>query len=697
MKFYIPVIALILLVNKPLFANDTYQWLEDIDGEKSMQWVKNNNQITREKLTAFPLYQELYQQALEVLNNKSRLPTITQEGKWLYNFWQDENHPRGIYRRTSLKQLKKQQPKWHTILDMDAYSKKQGKNYDFHGLECASEKQKKCLVMLSPGGSDAVEIREFNLKKKRFSKNGIFIPLAKTRVSWKDENTLYLGTDFGKGSMTESGYPRIIKEWNIKTPLSEAKTLYSGQAKSMAVSAYQLSSEATAIDIITEATSFWESKKYQLIDGKIKELLIPSSASIAGVYQGRVVLSLKKDWLFKGQKYQQGEVLLADISLLRGEAGKIESVIQPDEKTVVESVNVTPKGLLVTLLEDVKAKLCRFERNEDGNWSVSTINFPTNGALSVSSVDKKSGDFFVKYESFITPPSLYFVGSDNLSPQLIKQQDESFDGSRFKVEQYFTTSQDGTRVPYFVVMNKDTVFNGKNPTHIFSYGGFRNTLTPSYSGSYEALSGAYGKLWLERGGVFVLANIRGGGEYGPAWHAAALLKNRHKAFEDFEAVAKDLFARKITSAKHLGIEGRSNGGLLVTATMTRHPELYAAVVCGAPLIDMKRYNKLLAGASWMGEFGNPDDPEMWSYIKTYSPYQNVKKDIKYPAIFFYTSTRDDRVHPGHARKMAAKLKGLNQEVDYFENIEGGHHGFSTNEQLAHRLALSYTHLWNHLK
>ena len=325
------------------------------------------------------------------------------------------------------------------------------------------------------------------------------------------------------------------------------------------------------------------------------------------------------------------------------------------------------------------------------------MKFPDNGALQVTSINDESGDFFVKFESFVTPPSLFHVKNKSLKPKLMKQQDESFDGSKFMVQQFFTQSDDGTKVPYFVVMNKKTEFNGKNPTHIFSYGGFRNSLTPSYSGSYEALSGAYGKLWLERGGVFVLANIRGGGEYGPAWHSAALLKNRHKAFEDFEAVAKDLFARKITSSEHLGIEGRSNGGLLVTATMTRNPQLYSAVVCGAPLIDMKRYNKLLAGASWMGEYGNPDEPEVWEYIKTYSPYQNLKTNVKYPPVFFYTSTRDDRVHPGHARKMAAKMLENGYGVDYFENIEGGHHGYSTNEQLAHRIALSYTHLWQNLK
>lgn len=683
--------------SKEQTSQDSYLWLEEIDSDKSMQWVKTKNKITNDKLKSGKLYNELYTQALTVLNGKSRLPSVTQNGKWLYNFWQDGKNPRGIYRRTTLDELKKVKPQWETVLDMDAYSNQQEKKYDYHGMTCLPPEGIDCLVFLSPSGGDAIEIREFSLEKKDFIDEGYSVPLAKTQISWIDKDTVYIGTDFGIASMTDSGYPRIIKQWTRGTPLSDAKTLYTADTKSMAARAFRINSDDTSIDIISESTSFWSSEKYQLHNDKLKKLLLPKSASISGTYQDRLVVSLKKDWAFNNEKYIQGEVLLIDVALLRGEEGSIESIIKPDNKTVINSVNTSKQGLLITILQDVKAKLYRYQKQENGKWTIQNIVFPDNGALNITSVDDKTGDFFVQYESFITPPGLYHVNSKILKPVLIKQQDESFDGSQFKVEQYFAKSTDGTKVPYFAVMNKNTEFNGKNPTHIFSYGGFRNSLTPSYSGSYEALSGAYGKLWLERGGVFVLANIRGGGEYGPAWHAAALLKNRHKAFEDFEAVAKDLFTRKITSAKHLGIEGRSNGGLLVTATMTRHPELYSAVVCGAPLIDMKRYNKLLAGASWMGEYGNPDKPEMWEYIKTYSPYQNVKADIKYPPIFFYTSTRDDRVHPGHARKMAAKMLELGNDVDYYENIEGGHHGFSTNEQLAHRLALSYTHLWNHLK
>lgn len=689
---------ILTLFSFSIYAVDDYLWLEEVDSEKSMQWVNQHNAITDEKLKSNPLYSNLYNQALTVLNNKSRLPSISQKGKWLYNFWQDEQNPRGIYRKTTLKQFKKKKPKWQTILDMDAYSKQHGKNYDYHGMTCLPPKGNECLVYLSPGGSDAIEVREFNLKKKKFISNGFSVPLAKTRISWIDKDTVYIGTDFGPNSMTDSGYPRIIKQWKRGTPLSQAKILFTAGKKSMAATAYRMTQDDdTSIDIVNETTSFWANKKYILKNNQVNQLDLPNSASISGNYQGQLVVSLKEDWNFRGNKYIQGEILLVSIDALTGKEGSIESIIKPTVNTVIESVSASKHGLLITLLEDVKAKLCLFKKSKNGTWVVKEILFPDNGALSVTSVDDKTGDFFVQYESFVTPPSLYHVKSKIQVPELLKQQDQAFDGSQFKVEQHFTQSLDGTKVPYFAVMNKQIKFNGKNPTHIFSYGGFRNSLTPSYSGSYEALSGSYGKLWLERGGVFVLANIRGGGEYGPAWHAAALLKNRHKAFEDFEAIARDLFKRNITSAKHLGIEGRSNGGLLVTATMTRHPELYGAVVCGAPLIDMKRYNKLLAGASWVGEYGNPDEPEMWNYIKTYSPYQNVKTDTIYPPILFYTSTRDDRVHPGHARKMAAKLLKLNNPVEYYENIEGGHHGFSTNEQLAHRLALSYTHLWSNLK
>jgi prolyl oligopeptidase len=358
--------------------------------------------------------------------------------------------------------------------------------------------------------------------------------------------------------------------------------------------------------------------------------------------------------------------------------------------------DATDQGILLTILDDVRGRIYRYEPGDEG-WSRTMIPFPDNGAVHVTTIDDETGDFFALYESFTTPPTLYHVDATTLSPEQVKAQEPTFDGSRFEVAQHWATSADGTQVPYFVVMPKGLELDGTTPTHIFSYGGFRNSLTPSYSGSYEQLYGAYGKAWLERGGVFVLANIRGGGEFGPAWHAAALLENRTRAFEDFEAVAEDLIERRITSPEHLGIEGRSNGGLLVLATMTRRPDLYGAVIAGVPLADMRRYHELLAGASWMAEFGDPDMPEQWAFIREYSPYHNLKTGQEYPAVFFYTSTRDDRVHPGHARKMAKRMQELGYEVWYYENTEGGHGGSVTNEQLAYRVALAYTHLWRQLE
>lgn len=682
----------------PSFAEaDPYLWLEEIDGDKALAWVEARNSATLTKMKADPAYQALYDQALAVLDSDSRIPDVDVQGRFLYNFWKDAHHPRGIYRRTHLEEFRKVSPEWQTVLDIDALSKKEGKTWVFKGMKCLRGSETHCLVFLSEGGGDTVELREFDAEKKAFVTDGFRLPASKMRVGWMDEDTVFVGTDFGEGSLTDSGYPRISKLWRRGTPLTEAKTLLEGSQKSVSVGAFRMRSDEGNVDIVQESTSFWTTVHYQLVDGQLKHLDIPESAVIEGLYRGRLLISLKQDWQLGTTTYREGSVLIADPTALRGGPGKVEVLVEPTERAIVEDVSATERAILVTMLEDVTGRLYRYEQADDGGWKKSLVALPDHGSISVSTIDVDHDAYFVEYEGFTTPPTLFRVSGPDSRVERLKSQEPTFDGRRFEVRQHFATSSDGTRIPYFVVLAKETKMNGKNPTHIFSYGGFRNSLVPSYSGSYEHLSGAYGKLWLERGGVFVLANIRGGGEFGPAWHQAALLENRHKSYEDFEAVAEDLIARKITSPGHLGIEGRSNGGLLVGATLTRRPELYGAVVCGAPLLDMKRYHRLLAGASWMAEYGDPDDPEMWSYIRTYSPYQNVKKEMDYPPVFFYLSTRDDRVHPGHARKMAAKMIDLGYEVAYYENTEGGHHGSSTNEQLARRLALSYTHLWSQLR
>jgi len=682
--------------------DDPFMWLEDIDAEKSMDWVHQQNKSTADQYKADPLYKELYEQALSTLNNKSRIPSVQQRGDWVYNYWKDEKNPRGIYRRAKLKEFnQKDNPKWQTVLDMDQYNAENEGNWVFKGMNCLSPEYRRCLVSISPGGGDAVMMQEFNMKEKKFIKDGFSLPKSKMRVTWRDQDNLFVATDFGPGTMTESGYPRILKLWQRGTKLSAAKTLLEADHKSVSVFGFRDGKGAKAKDFIIDSTSFWTNQYYQLVDGQTLALDLPQSAEVSGVFQGNMIVSLKEDWQFEGQFIAEGSVLIINPNVLTGQKTLVEDsdwsvFLTPKPNENIESISTSDETIIVNLLSDVVGQVNVYRPN-DGSWDVKTVSFPSNGAINVGSIDDESGAFFAEYESFITPPTLYHVNGKSLTPKAVKSQSQSFDPSPYQVEQFFARSVDGTFVPYFVVMNKETKFDGSNPTHIFSYGGFRNSLTPSYSGSYEALEGAYGKLWLDRGGVFVSANIRGGGAYGPKWHKAALLENKTKSYDDFEAVAEDLIKRKITSPEHLGIEGRSNGGLLVGATMTRRPDLYGAVVCGVPLLDMKRYNKLLAGASWMGEFGNPDVPEQWDYIKNYSPYQNMHPNTDYPATFFFTSTRDDRVHPGHARKMAAKMMSYGYPIWYYENTEGGHGGSSTNEQLAERLALAYTHLWTHLK
>lgn len=675
---------------------DPYAWLEDIDSPRALAWVQEQNERTAERLTQQPIYAELYRDALAALDAPARLPAVEQRGGYVYNFWQDAAHPRGLWRRATLAEFRKEQPAWETVLDVDALGKIEGKPWVFDGVTWLAPENKRCLVALSPGGGDAEERREFDVEKLAWVDGGFVLPVAKSRVAWRDADTLFVATDFGAGSLTASGYPRIVKRWRRGTPLAEAETLREGAADSMAVAARRLRTAAGNIDLVSEQLTFWTARHWLAIDGKLAALDLPPTAEVVDGFRGALVLALKDDWTVKGATHRAGSVVLVAPTAAQGGAGEIEDILAPDAEEVVQAVSVSADAVLITLLDNVRGRMDRFTRGVDG-WTRQRIAFPDHGALTIASTDDATGDAWVVYESFLTPPTLYFVAAQASEPVRVKAEAPTFDGSRFVVTQEWTTSADGTRVPYFVVAPKGLKHDGKNPVWMFSYGGFEVALTPAYSGSYEALHGAYGKLWLERGGVFVLANIRGGGEFGPAWHRAAMKEKHVHAFEDFEAVARDIVAKKLTSPAHLGIEGRSNGGLLVAATMLRHPELYGAVVCGNPLIDMQRYQHLLAGASWMGEYGNPDVPAEWAYISKYSPYQNVRPGMKLPPVMFYTSTRDDRVHPGHARKMAAKMEAMDYAVDYYENTEGGHHGSVTNEQLATRIALTYAFLWAHVK
>jgi prolyl oligopeptidase len=677
---------------------DPYLWLEDIDGEKALAWVKEQNERTRKDLASTPGFETMRAQALAALDAGSRLPSLAWHGSHLYNLWKDAEHPRGLFRRTTLATLRKGSPSWTAVLDIDDMSKRDDKSWVFKSMQCLPPAHERCLVSLSPGGGDAVEIREFDAASLRFVEGGFFIPLAKSAVGWIDQDALYVATDFGPGSLTEAGYPRLVKVWRRGTPLSAARTLFEGARTSVRVAGRRVRTPGGDVDLVVEDTTFWTARRQRLTgvltEPKTQPLDVPETAVLAGGFDGRLVFALHDAWRTGERTIRAGSVVIVDPAGRRA----VDVLVEPAAGEVVETqdVVVTDQSVLVPLLDNVRGRLDRFTPDTGGGWKRDRIALPDNGAVSVMTADDRSGDALVEFETFLTPPTLYHVPGGATSAAVVTSEEPTFDGSRFEVFQQWAVSKDGTRIPYFVVAPRGLPRDGSRPAHIFSYGGFRSTLKPSYSGSYEPHHGAYGKLWLERGGVFVLANIRGGGEFGPSWHASVLKENRHKVLEDFEAVAEDLVRTGFTRSSRLGIEGRSNGGLLTLATMNRRPELYGAVIAGVPLSDMARYHEMLAGASWVAEYGDPRIADEWAYLQRYSPYQNFRAGVPYPPVFIYGSNRDDRVHPGHGRKAAAKLQALGHRVWYYENVEGGHGASSTNEQLAYRIALSYAHLWRAL-
>ncbi|CAM5195894.1 prolyl oligopeptidase family serine peptidase [Alishewanella longhuensis] len=679
--------ALLLSAGAYATADDPYLWLEEVSSDNAMAWVTEQNNHAEKALTAYPKYQQFYNGTLEVMDSSDKIDYPSRVGNYLYNFWRDANHTKGLYRRTTATSYASGKPEWQTVLDIDALAEAEGENWVFKGMSCLYPAYQQCLVYLSRGGADATVVREFSKTTMSFVENGFFLPEAKSQVTWRDENSLFVATDFGEGSLTDSGYPRITKIWQRGANLAEAATVYEGDKTSVAASTFRMFTADKHYDLVYESLTFYSNQAWLLADGKKIAIPKPESATLGGIFADALLLNLRQDWPEHG--FKQGSVVSMPIAAIKAGKPEVSLVMAPSANLSIERIARTKDYLLVSVLEDVKTKVLRLEQRE-GKWHSTEIPLAENASIGIFNTDEADNTFHYTVTGFLTPASLYTADSKTLEKQLLRQAPSWFDESKFKVEQHKAKSKDGTLVPYFVVMPKALTYNGKNPTLLYGYGGFEVSLTPAYSA-------AVGRNWLAEGGVYVLANIRGGGEYGPAWHQAALQKNRMKAYEDFFAIAEDLIARKITSPQHLGIKGGSNGGLLTGAAMVLRPELFGAVISQVPLLDMRRYHQLLAGASWMAEYGDPDQDEFWQVIKTYSPYHNVHKDKKYPKAFFYTSTRDDRVHPAHARKMVARLLEQGHPVYYYENIEGGHAGASDNRQSARMAALEYSYLWQQLK
>lgn len=661
---------------------DPFLWLEEVDAEKSLNWVEKWNQKTLEVLTSQPNYQNIYEKNLEIYNSTDRIAAPSIYGDFIYNFWQDKDHQRGIWRRTSLESYLSENPNWETVLDIDALSEKDGEKYVFKGADGLYPNYDRFMINLSKGGGDAVIVKEFDAKTKQFIENGFFLPEAKGGASWIDKNTLMVSTDFGDG-VTTSGYPRQVKIWKRGTDLKDAKLVFEGNENDMGIWGYTMPTEKKTYQLIMKRTSFYSGSYHVIENGIVIKAELPEDIELSGIFNDMVILQLKSDWNVGNKTFKQGDVVSIKYDDLVAGKTNYTLVVSPEERTSIAGITTTKNVLLVNMLNNVKSELYKYTFN--GTWKKEKIDAPEFGNISLGSADDESDTFFFYFQNFLEPSTLYKGDAKTGEFEKVKSLPSFFPIGNYKVQQFEATSKDGTKIPYFVVAPKSMKKNGKNATLLYAYGGFEVPQLPRYNATT-------GVAWLEKGGVYVLANIRGGGEFGPAWHQAGLKENRQLVYDDFHAVAESLIEKNITSSEKLGIYGGSNGGLLVGVAYTQRPELYNAVVCAVPLLDMKRYNKLLAGASWMAEYGNPDIPEEWEFIKEYSPYQNVKKGMNYPEVFFTTSTRDDRVHPGHARKMVARMDELGYKVYYFENTEGGHAGASTNEQRAKMNALVYSYL-----
>jgi prolyl oligopeptidase len=685
------LVAALALSAAPLAAQDTdaedpYIWLEDIKGEKALAQVDKWNAETEAVLTKAPEYPIARAWAKQILDDDRQiaLPSAIQ-GDRVTNLWRDADHPRGLWRVSSLASYVAGKPDWHTLIDVDQLGRDEGKSWVWHGANCLAPEYTRCLVSLSAGGTDADVVREFDTSTGTFVEGGFTLPEAKSNVAWYDKDTLFVGTDEGPGTLTDSGYPRLVKLWQRGTDFSSAKQIAAGEQADVSVNGFSVLDGDTRWRFVNRSPSFW-TNQLSLVkaDGTLVAMPLPDDAEFETVLAGQAIAKLNSPLVLPQGEAEAGALVawsLADIAA--GRAATPQLVFSPSTTQAVEEVDSSETKLWVKVLDDVSGKLLELSPGPDG-WTSRAMDLPANSTIQIATASGTGDTAFVTVESMLTPPSLYAVPSEG-EPTLVASQPAQFDASKFEVEQRFATSKDGTRVPYYIVRPKGA--EGPLPTLIHGYGGFRAAQTPKYLTGEPYRSGPLALFWLESGNAYVLANIRGGGEYGPRWHDAALREKRMNAFDDFNAVADDLVRERLAEPGRIAASGRSNGGVLVGAVANLRPDLYGAIISGSPLDDMRRYSHLLAGASWMAEYGNPDVPSDWAFMRTWSPYQNLKAVKDYPAVFYYLSTLDDRVHPGHARKMVAKHEALGQTFYYHEYKEGGHSVGADHAEDAKRAAL----------
>ncbi|HVU19200.1 MAG TPA: prolyl oligopeptidase family serine peptidase [Rhizomicrobium sp.] len=671
--------------------NDPNYWLTDIWGAKQLTWVKQQNAKSEGILKSDPYYAETRVALLKSLDIKDRIPLGHVDHGKLYNFWQDASHVRGLWRRVSMAEYRKADPKWEVLLDVDKLDADQHKDWVFQGAQCTPS-DARCLVRLSPGGGDASEVREFDPKTHQLLADGFTLPAAKSSANYVDENTILFATDFGPGTMTKSSYPRILKMWRRGEKQVDAKQVFEVGPGDIAVRevVYHgpggLTNKDATVLVERGVTFFQNEYHFMHENGATTKLPLPLGANLQGMIKGNLILTLREDWKVGNDVFKRGSLVafsLADF-LKNPAAPNVSLLFAPDDRTTIGDVSAGRDAVYASVYHDVTGAVHVFKPGS-GRWSDVTLDLPKGGSTAVVSADDWGPEALFTYESFLTPPTLY-EDTGNGKVAAIKSQAPLFDAKDMVSEQFWATSADGTKVPYFLIHRKQDTKDV--PTILYSYGGFELSLNPWYwNDGHRPLDA--GQVWISRGGAVAVANIRGGGEFGPRWHQAALKEHRQRAFDDFAAVGTDLEARGFTTPQHLGIVGASNGGVLTTVTMTQQPQMLNAVVSQRPLVDMLRYTRFGAGASWVAEYGDPDKPEDRAYIEKYSAYQNVKPDVKYPGILFITETSDDRVTPIWARMMAAKMEDQGHDVLFNESSEGGHGPGATSEAQAEMWGLTY--------
>ncbi len=666
-------------------GEDPHLWLEEVEGERAIAWVRQQNERSLAVLEGDARYAQLHADALALANSRDRLPLGGIQEGYYYNFWQDETHVRGIYRRARVADFARNgNPDWEVVFDVDAVATAENANWVFKGMDCL-EGTTRCMVALSDGGKDASTYREYDIATRSFVANGFVVPEAKSSVAWLDENTLLVGTDWGEGTTTESGYAFVLKRWRRGTPLASATEAMRGQTTDVGVFAGVLQdTDGRRVPIAFESNTFFESTSWRLDGASPQRISLPNKATVQGLYKGFLIATLEEAW----RSLPQGALIAYPLSESGAEAPNAAVLFAPSPRQSIEGVAITRDAILVAGYENVRGRMLRIA-HDGAAWTTTTIGLPQNGSVTFAGSSATESEAFAVYEDFLTPDTLYALEGAATTARAVRSLPAQFDASPYVTEQFEATSRDGTRAPYFVLRRRDMAMNGQNPTLLYAYGGFQVSMTPGYSPNI-------GKLWLDRGGVYVSANIRGGGEFGPAWHQAGLRTNRQVIYDDFYAVQRDLVERRITSSRRLGIMGGSNGGLLMGVMLNQHPEMVRAAVVQVPLLDMLRYDQLLAGASWVDEYGSPSDPEERAFLERITPYQNLRVRDDFPLPLVLTSTKDDRVHPGHARKYVARMTELGMPVLYYENIDGGHSAAANLNEAARRRALEYTYLMQRL-